>query len=538
MTTLFELFSGLLDGVALVALALCLGGVACTFVILRPMQDQGPCIRLAGHTLLRVSLVSICAVAGLRVIQLALKGLALADGFAGATVHVFFQTHLFRSELWAVLLAVGVAASVAWLRRRMTSLPAWGTVLLLLFLFMVNEVEQSHAAGRSSHHPWLRAATLVHVCGAATWAGGVIHLMILRWFTRKEDPSLWPQMVRRFSPLGIGCIGLILGSGTFLSWRYVGGWPELIGTSYGNLVSVKIVLFICVLALAIPNFFSVRQWAKGHGRERFHLRVPSSMEVETILAGTLLFTAASLTGLPPSVDVKEVVAPAELWIMYAPKLPRLNGPERTLIDAPELTDLRTGEIGKKEDVRWDRFNHNVSGVIVLAMVMAAFIETFGKWRWARRWPLMFIGFSILIFVFANADHWPLGPVGFMASVRNIEVVQHWLMAGMVLCMGWFEWKTRGQAVGAMSFVFPLLCTVGGVMLLTHSHGVMGLKQEFLIQSTHVAMGVFAVLLGCTRWLELRLPSPYNRFAGTLSLAAMLMVGLVLLFYVNPASFTG
>lgn len=539
MTTLVEFVGGLLDGVALMALALALGGVACTLVILRPVQGGDSCLRLAGHALLRVSLFSICVVAGVRVMQLALKGWALADGFAGATVHVLFQTQLFRSGLCAVLLAVGVAASVAWLRRRMTSVRAWGVVLLMLFLFMVNEVEQSHAAGRVSGHTWLLVATMVHVCGATIWAGGVTHLMILRWFTRNEDVSRWPQMVSRFSPLGIGCVGLIVGSGTFLSWRYVGGWSELIGTSYGNLVLVKIVLFICVLALAIPNFFSVRQWATGHGRERLRLRVSSSIEVETILAGTVLVTAASLTGLPPSVDVAEnVVAPAELWIMYVPKIPRLSGPERTRRDAPELTDRRTDAIGKKEGVRWDRFNHNVSGVIVIAMVVMAFLDTFGKWGWARRWPLTFIGFSILIFVFANPDHWPLGPIGFMASVQNIEVVQHWLAAGVVWCMGWFEWKTRGQAVGLTSFVFPLLCVVGGLMLLTHSHGVMEPKQEFLVQSTHVVMGACAVLSGCARWLELRLPPPYNRVAGTLSLTTMLMVGLVLLFYVNPESFTG
>ena len=539
MTALFEFISGLLDGVALIALALSLGGVACTLVILRPIQDRDSCIRLAGHTLLRVSLLSICVVAGVRVAQLALKGLALADGFGGSTFHVFFQTQLFQSGLYAVLLASGVAASMAWLRRRMTSLPAWGTVLLMLSLFMVNEVEQSHAAGQLPPQTSLMVATLVHVCGAMIWAGGVTHLMILWRFTRKEDARRWPQMVRRFSPLGIGCVGLIVGSGTFLSWRYVGGWSELIGTGYGNLVLVKVALFICVLVLAIPNFLSARQWAKNQEHDRLYLRVPSYIEIETILAGTLLFTAASLTGLPPSVDVvKEAVDPPELWIMYVPKIPHLSGPEFTLIDAPELTDLKTGEIGKKEDVSWDRFNHNVSGVIVLAMAIVACIDTFGKWVWARQWPLMFIGFAILIFVFANPDHWPLGPIGFLASVQNIEVVQHWLVAGVVLSMGWFEWKTRGQAVGLTSFVFPLLCVVGGVMLLTHSHSVTELKQEFLIQSTHVAMGVFAVLLGCTRWLELRLPPPYNRVAGTLSLTAMLMVGLVLLFYVNPELFTG
>lgn len=539
MTTLLEFISGLLDGATLIAVALSLGGIACTFVILRPIDDRDPFVRRAGDTLLQVSFLSICAVAGLRVIQLALKGVALADGLAGATLHAFLQTQLFRSWLWAVLLALGIAASVAWLRRQMTSLPGWGMVLLMVALFMVNEAGQSHAASRLTNQTPLLVATLAHMCGAMVWAGGVAHLIILWRLTRKEDSSRWPQLVARFSPLGIACVGLIVGPGIFLSWQYVGGWPGLLGTSYGNLVLVKVALFLCVLALAIPNFMSARRWAKGRAHGGLFLRVPSYIEAEIILAGTLLFTAASLTGFPPSVDVaKEAVAPSEIWTMYALKVPHLSGPERILIEAPELTDLKTGEIGKKEDMSWDRFNHNASGVIVLAMVILALVERLGTFAWARQWPLMFVGFSVLIFVFANPDHWPLGPIGFPASLQNTEVVQHWLAAGVVFGMGWFEWKTRTQSVKWESFVFPILCMVGGLMLLTHSHGLTELKQEFLIQSTHVTMGLLGVLMGCARWLELRLPIPYSRLAGMLSLLAMGLVGFVLLFYVKPDPLIG
>ena len=349
MTALFEFFSGLLDGVALVALALCLGGVACTLVILRPMQDQAPCIRLAGHTLLRVSLLSICVVAGLHVIRLALKGLALADGFAGATVYVFFQTHLFRSGLWAVLLAVGVAASVTWFRRRMTSVPAWGTVLLLLCLFMVNEVEQSHTAGRS-RHPWLLVATLVHVCGAATWAGGMIHLLILRWFTRKEDASPVATNGQAFFSFGNRCVGLVVGSGnvSFMAVRrWLAGiaWDELRQSGVGQNCAGSLRAGLWQFRLSFRS-------GSGPGvmdASGFICACRRLLRWETILAGTLLVTAVSLTGLPTSVDVaKAVVAPADLWIMYAPKIPHLNGPERTLVDAPALTDLRTGASGKKK----------------------------------------------------------------------------------------------------------------------------------------------------------------------------------------------
>ena len=352
--------------------------------------------------------------------------------------------------------------------------------------------------------------------------------------TRERHAGRWPGMVARFSPLGMGCMGLIVGPGVFLWWQYVGGWAGLIGTGYGNLLLVKMMLFVCVLALAAGNFLSARRWARGKAFDALFSHVPSYLEVETLLAVVLLFTAVSLTGFPPSVDVaKETVAFPEIRVMYEPKIPHLGGPERILIDAPELTDLRTGEPGKKEDVSWDRFNHNVSGVIILAMGVVAL---FGRrFTWARPWPLMFLGFSALIFVFANPDHWPLGSTGLMASAQDPEVVQHWFAAVLVFGLGWSEWLVRTQPSGrkAFQFVFPLLCIVGGMIMLTHSHGMMERKQEFLIQNTHVSIGVLAVLMGCARWLEIRLPAPHNRLAGLLSLLAMVLVGFVLLFYVKP-----
>ena len=79
MTELLEFISGLLDGASFVALALSLGGIACTLVVLRPLHDQDPVVLSASDMLLKVSVLSLCAMAGLRVLQLALKALALSD---------------------------------------------------------------------------------------------------------------------------------------------------------------------------------------------------------------------------------------------------------------------------------------------------------------------------------------------------------------------------------------------------------------------------------------------------------------------------
>ncbi len=116
------------------------------------------------------------------------------------------------------------------------------------------------------------------------------------------------------------------------------------------------------------------------------------------------------------------------------------------------------------------------------------------------------------------------------------MIQHWLAAVVVFGLGWFEWRARDERVGQkqLQFMFPVLCIVGGIILLTHSHSVAELKEEFLIQSTHVAMGALGVLLGCGRWLEIRLPAPYDRMAGVISISAMMLVGLILLFYIKPS----
>ena len=75
--------------------------------------------------------------------------------------------------------------------------------------------------------------------------------------------------------------------------------------------------------------------------------------------------------------------------------------------------------------------------------------------------------------------------------------------------------------------------MGGLILLTHSHNQNDLKIDFLTQSTHVAMGLIGVMVGCARWLELRLVPPYDRVAGLFAVSGIMLVGFILLFYMNP-----
>jgi copper resistance protein D len=72
--------------------------------------------------------------------------------------------------------------------------------------------------------------------------------------------------------------------------------------------------------------------------------------------------------------------------------------------------------------------------------------------------------------------------------------------------------------------------MGGLLLLGHVHEGLQPKDEFLIQMIHNVIGVLAVIMACGRWLELRLTPPAGRLAGVVSVSAILLIGLVLLFY--------
>jgi putative copper resistance protein D len=113
-----------------------------------------------------------------------------------------------------------------------------------------------------------------------------------------------------------------------------------------------------------------------------------------------------------------------------------------------------------------------------------------------------------------------------------DVLQHRLFTLLVVAFGLFEWMVRAGRLRSTrcALVFPLLSAFGGGLLLTHSHAAFSLKEEFLIELTHIPLGVLALLVGSTRWLELRLPEPEDRLPGRLWAVGLLLIGVLLLVY--------
>src|SRR5207244_4425680 len=58
---------------------------------------------------------------------------------------------------------------------------------------------------------------------------------------------------RRFSTLGVLAVVTLVVTGLINAWFLVGSFPALIETSYGRLVSTKMVLFAIIVSIAAFN---------------------------------------------------------------------------------------------------------------------------------------------------------------------------------------------------------------------------------------------------------------------------------------------
>jgi len=522
MTALLAYVDILLRGVGLIGSCAALGGVVFAVAVLRPLARA--------HDALRRTLALICAgglvVAVTQVASLALKLAALA-GPDGAPTAIFLATDYARAAITRVLLAVCLAA-LAWrLRRAPDGREPWWGLIVVGALLAVGVAWLSHARGRLDHREVLMALDVVHKVAAAVWVGGLLHLLV-------SAPPLAgggapaTAVLKRFSVLAVVAVTVLAASGLGLTLYYVDSVAGMVGTAYGVMVLSKMALLGGALVLGGLNFLAVRRLEPGASA-----RVRWLVEAEVGIAVTVLLAAASLTSVPPTVDVvADRVTPDEVATRFMPRLPRVTSPSIDALLAVAAPISNADAVRQPEEYAWSEYNHHTAGLFVLAMGLLACLERTGRARWARHWPLLLVALAAFMFVRNDPEAWPVGPLGFWETLVLPEVLQHRLSTGLAAALGFFEWRVRtGRTRSARGpYVFPLLCAVAATLLLTHSHAIASLRTAFLTEVSHAPLGILGVLLAWGRWLELRLPVREACLPGGVWRGAMVAIGLLLVFY--------
>jgi putative copper resistance protein D len=98
-----------------------------------------------------------------------------------------------------------------------------------------------------------------HLLAAGAWLGGLLPLgFILVHYGREIETARatdLDEILLRFSGMGYVAVATLMGSGLLNGWFLIGNVAGLFATPYGQLLSVKLVLFAGMLALAVSNRF-------------------------------------------------------------------------------------------------------------------------------------------------------------------------------------------------------------------------------------------------------------------------------------------
>jgi putative copper resistance protein D len=515
----------LLRGLLLALASVAAGGVAWVLLVLRVDAHAKPTAAVA-RSLRLVGAASLGAAAVQSAVALTVLREVIVNAGMSA-LPVYLGTGFARVSLVRVVLAVALGVLALRLAREPAGRVAWSVLAVLAAAFVVSSAALSHAAARIDHRLLLGALDAVHQLAVATWVGGLAHLVLHAARARTEPEPRDRGVVARFSNLALVSIAVIVATGAGLTALYVGEPAALVGTAYGVMILSKVVLLLAALALGAVNLRLVRR-----GAEASHGTLSRLIEVELGLGLTIIFAAASLTSLPPATDVAAAdrATVSEVAARFMPVMPRLSSPPiDELLRAANPLMAPPGERTAVERA-WSEYNHHWAGLFVLLMGSLALLERAGV-RTARHWPLAFLGMAAFLFVRNDPRAWPLGPTGFWESMTLPDVLQHRAYTALIVAFGVFEWMVRTGRLRPRpwSYVFPLLCAAGGGLLLTHSHAMLNLKDEFLTEISHAPLGLLGAFAGWARWIEVRLPEAGSAPGWTWrgSLAA---VGVLLLLY--------
>jgi copper transport protein len=194
--------------------------------------------------------------------------------------------------LAAVLAAIGATAA------RDLRL-AWSVGAVLGGAIVLTIAASGHAA---TAEPVALAVAVdcLHLIAAGLWLGGLVQLVLL---PRNPRPN---GILARFSRVALLSTAILVGSGLWNTLEQVApaGWQALTDTTYGAVLSAKLIALVPVFGLAAGNWLLVQRGRAA--RPRLVQRLVMG-EVTLVLA--VVGITAVLVGQPPSVSIPLAARP-------------------------------------------------------------------------------------------------------------------------------------------------------------------------------------------------------------------------------------
>jgi putative copper export protein/mono/diheme cytochrome c family protein len=195
---------------------------------------------------------------------------------------------------------LAVAAALAWLGR--ARLVLYSAIAFTVIALGLEGLIGHAGATAGAIGDGLVLSEALHLSAAGIWLGALLPL----WFgLRALAPAPMAAVCERFTPIGLGCVLVLAGTGFAQGFELIGGLPALFGTRYGHIAVLKIALFLLALALAAVNrLWLTDRLAAGATGARRHLLLSVSLET---CAGLAIVTAAAfMASSPPAAHTTPV----------------------------------------------------------------------------------------------------------------------------------------------------------------------------------------------------------------------------------------
>ena len=186
----------------------------------------------------------------------------------------------------------------------------WGLALLLMVLLLMSDALVSHAAATIAWKSLAIGAELVHLLGVILWVGGLGYFATLFWWSTFREASLGSKLawaIPAFSLLAVGSVGLLTISGLYLAQLYLDSLDQLLATSYGRVLLIKLAVVALMMVLGGYHQFIVHPRIvasldqAGYSPDRSSQQFRKTLRIEALLGLSALPLAALLgTTSPPS----------------------------------------------------------------------------------------------------------------------------------------------------------------------------------------------------------------------------------------------
>ena len=319
LVDLFGYLSIVLHGFTILAQSIAVGGVIFWALLARPMTAplgaEGGVIvagarRIAGLSAIALILVELLTIGLQSAVLIQTVGLSWLEALSAESTLAGFAK-IGCAAVIAVVLLGRPGRAVPWL------------AVLAAVAELAAATLTTHAAARLADRPVLLFAEWLHQAGAAIWIGGLpSFLLALRHTTRNAG---WRLVGSRFSRMSMAGVVCILASGVLMSVFYIGSLQGFYGTAYGVMVGAKIAMFLMLLALGGGNFLLVERLRADPSTPILRLRRFAAVEFG--IGISIFFAAASLTSVPPAIDLtNDRVSWGEILERNTPAWPRLSSP--------------------------------------------------------------------------------------------------------------------------------------------------------------------------------------------------------------------